>query len=132
MTRHPPVRFEGHCLVCLDAMRVVSVRGLRRRRAHRCRTRRPVRDRQPRTDLPGVARHPPRVMTDDDDDARKPFGPAPVIKPTPSERYVRALLDSYPKCTVCGTPMVAGQRPTHLSCAPGYAPPHRFSTPKER
>ena len=28
----------------------------------------------------------------------------------------------YPKCSVCGKPMVAGQRGSHLSCAPGYLP----------
>lgn len=29
---------------------------------------------------------------------------------------------TYPNCSVCGKPMVAGQRGTHLSCAPGYKP----------
>lgn len=29
---------------------------------------------------------------------------------------------TYPKCSVCGRPMVGKQKGTHLTCAPDYVP----------
>lgn len=59
----------------------------------------------------------------------EPTGPSPAAMPpkltlvphTPARRrqrtYRRKTPDSYPSCTICGKPVVAGQGSTHYSCS---------------
>jgi hypothetical protein len=60
---------------------------------------------------------PPEISRRNDDEP-EPYGQPSQPVHHDATAHVSGLLASYPRCTVCGRPMGAGQRGTHLSCQP--------------